>query len=254
MLHDSARLGAMLLPGICFTSASYSASCTMNGVCWMLSAGSSQAGTSVVCTAQVIWPAGASACAGWHARAAISARANEVANRVTVVSLFLEPHILVRRRIRIAADQAEPGVLHPGPDAAQDGRLPERREHGLLVHELLDAVERRLAPLAIELPGLLAKESVDIGIAPVDVHAAGRHEGLDAGGGVAEQRAVGVHEVLEFLFGKRFHEGGPLERSDLQAETNAAQIVDDGLGARERHVAVEVTGVEAARIAGLGQQ
>ena len=31
----------------------------MNGVCWMFSAGSNQVGTSVVCTAQVIWPSGA---------------------------------------------------------------------------------------------------------------------------------------------------------------------------------------------------
>src|SRR5262245_40065692 len=254
MLHDSARLGAMLLPGICFTSASYSASCTMNGVCWMLSAGSSQAGTSVVCTAQVIWPAGASACAGAHARAAISARANEVANRVTVVSLFLEPHVFVRGRIRIAGDQTEAGVLHPGPDAAQDARLPERREHRLLVHELLDAVERPLAPLAIQLPGLVAKEPVDVGVAPVDVHAARRDEGLDAGGGVAEYRAAGVHEVLEFLLGERLHEGRPLEGPQLQPEADGAQVVDDGLGARERQIGVEIAGVEPVRVSRLGEQ
>ena len=53
-LHDSARLGAMLFPGIGFTRASCVAIWTMNGVPWMLSAGSNQVGTSVVCTAQVI--------------------------------------------------------------------------------------------------------------------------------------------------------------------------------------------------------
>src|SRR6266446_4949047 len=61
MLHDSARLGAMLLPGIGLTSASWVAESTMNGVPWMVSAGSNQVGTSVVCTAHVIWPSGAAA-------------------------------------------------------------------------------------------------------------------------------------------------------------------------------------------------
>ena len=51
----------MLFPGIGFTRASCVAIWIMNGVPWILSAGSSQAGTSVVCTAQVICPDGASA-------------------------------------------------------------------------------------------------------------------------------------------------------------------------------------------------
>src|SRR4029453_12769126 len=141
MLHDSARRGALLLPGMGFTSASCSASCTMNGVCWMLSAGSSQAGTSVVCTPQVIVPLGASALAGAHATMTSSVRAaNSVTSRITIVSLSLEPQLFVRRRIRIAADQAEPRLLPPGPDTGQDGRLPERRKHHLLVNQLLDAV------------------------------------------------------------------------------------------------------------------
>src|SRR5262245_18317807 len=122
----------MLLPGIGFTSASCSASWTMNGVSWMFSAGSNQAGTSVMCTPQVICPLGVSARAGTHETPRISARvANSVASRVTVVSLSLEPYVLVRRGIRIAADEAEPGILHPRPEAAQDGRLPERRDHRL---------------------------------------------------------------------------------------------------------------------------
>jgi len=44
----------MLFPGIGFTSASCVAMRTMNGVPWMVSAGSNQDGTRVVCTAQVI--------------------------------------------------------------------------------------------------------------------------------------------------------------------------------------------------------
>src|SRR5262245_25694298 len=146
----------MLLPGICFTSASCVAIWIMNGVAWIFSAGSNQAGTSVVCTPQVIVPLGASACAGAHATMSINARTtSSVASRVTTISLSLEPQLFVRRRVRITADQAQPGLFHSGPDTGQDSRLPERREHRLLVGELLDAVQRRLAPLAVELGTLL---------------------------------------------------------------------------------------------------
>src|SRR5258705_5172579 len=72
MLQDSAREGAMLLPGMGLTSASWVADRTMNGVPWMLSAGSNHVGTSVVWTAQVICPSGA-ASAGAVATSAVSA-------------------------------------------------------------------------------------------------------------------------------------------------------------------------------------
>jgi hypothetical protein len=48
MLHDSARLGAMLLPGIGFTIASWSAYRNMNGVMSPgVSAGSKSVGAKV---------------------------------------------------------------------------------------------------------------------------------------------------------------------------------------------------------------
>src|SRR5215831_15674811 len=191
----------------------------MNGVAWIFSAGSNQAGTRVVCTPQVIVPLGASALAGALATMTSSVRAaNRVTSRITIVSLSLEPQLFVRRRVWIAADQAEPRLLNPGPHTGQDGRLPERRKHHLLMNQLLDAVQCHLAPFAVELGALLAKEPVDVGVASVNVHAARGHEGFDAGGGVAEHRAVGVHEVLEFLLGEGLHERGPLERPDLHAE------------------------------------
>src|SRR2546428_2998314 len=63
-------------------------------------------------------------------------------------------------------DQAEARFRHPRPVAVEEGRLHERREHGLVVHELLDAMEHRLAPAAIELAELVLEEAVDVGIAP----------------------------------------------------------------------------------------
>src|SRR5262249_60489010 len=62
IVHDSARLGAMCLPGIGFSMASWSAYRTMKGVMSPgVSAGSNKVGARVKWSAQVIWPAGASA-------------------------------------------------------------------------------------------------------------------------------------------------------------------------------------------------
>src|SRR2546422_1848842 len=113
VLHDSARLGAMLLPGIGFTRASCVASWTMNGVCWMFSAGSNQAGTRVVCTAHVIWPSGAAA-PGATPTAEIT-RTRTAAKRpwtgLTMARPFLfrfQLHVLVRRGERIARNDPDP--------------------------------------------------------------------------------------------------------------------------------------------------
>ena len=60
--HDSARLGVFSPPGIGFTSASWMAYSTMNGVMnASVSLGSSQRVASVTWTPQVIVPSGAAA-------------------------------------------------------------------------------------------------------------------------------------------------------------------------------------------------
>src|SRR6266849_3361284 len=83
-LHDSARLGAMLLPGIGFTRPSWSAYMTMNGVTIIVSAGSKYVGTSVVCTPQVTCPSGAAARpSGAAARPSGAAPGDAAATRTT---------------------------------------------------------------------------------------------------------------------------------------------------------------------------
>src|SRR5262249_31770124 len=94
-------------------------------------------------------------------------------------SLSLEPYVLVRSGERIAGDQPETRLLPSRPVAAHQAHLHDRRDHRLLVHELLDTVQRRLAPLLVELGALLAEEPVDVRVAAVHVRAAGRDEGLD---------------------------------------------------------------------------
>ena len=49
--------------------------------------------------------------------------------------------------------------------------LPDRREHGLLVHQFLDPFENRLALLLVDFDALLAEKSVDVRVASLDIEA-----------------------------------------------------------------------------------
>src|SRR5262245_51026126 len=93
-------------------------------------------------------------------------------------SAALQLEILVGRGERPAGDEAEAGLCHARALGVDEAQLPDRRVHDLVVHHLLDALQRRLAPLAVELAGLLTKEPVDVGIAAVDVRPARHHEVL----------------------------------------------------------------------------
>ena len=50
-------------------------------------------------------------------------------------------------------------LADPRPDPGQEGRH-DGREHGTIVHELLDPVEERLAPLPVHLDRLVAEERI----------------------------------------------------------------------------------------------
>src|SRR2546430_12174912 len=80
-----------------------------------------------------------------------------------------ERQVLVRRRVRVAGNAAEPGLLGPRSDAVQECELPDRDEHDALVDELLDPVQEGLALLPVELRPLLPEEPVDVRVAAVDV-------------------------------------------------------------------------------------
>src|SRR5437899_3892430 len=112
----------------------------------------------------------------------------------------LEPDLLVRVRKRVAGDEAERRLLEARPVAAQEGGLEERCEHGALVHELLDAVQHRLALLRIELDRLLAEQPVDGRIAALGPGAPGDCGGLCAGCRVDGRCPARAHELLEALF------------------------------------------------------
>src|SRR5262245_6824217 len=64
--------------------------------------------------------------------------------------LFLESHVLVRGGEGVAGDQPEARLLHSRPVAAHQADLEDGRDHRLLVDQLLDALQHRLAPLLVE--------------------------------------------------------------------------------------------------------
>ena len=71
--------------------------------------------------------------------------------------LARQRHVLVWRRVGVTLDQAEPRLLDPRTGAVDEGQLPDVREHGSLVHELLGLVQDRLPLLGVELKETVAQ-------------------------------------------------------------------------------------------------
>src|SRR5262245_65691351 len=92
-------------------------------------------------------------------------------------------------------------------------------------------------------------------MAAIDVRAAGGDEGLESRGRVAKGAAAALDDVPELLLAVGAEERRALERAQLRADADGLQVVLHGLREiRIRHVARVVTGVEAVRISGLGEQ
>src|SRR5215470_15374597 len=146
-----------------------------------VSAGSSQVGASVVCTPQVSCPCGSPARAAPTPNISASARTTKGRRRYLMsrlCSLTRQREVLVGTRIGVAGNEPEPRFLDPRADAAEERLLPYRRVNRALVHELLNLVQRRLAPCVIEFGRLRGEQRVDLGIAAVYVGAAPGDESL----------------------------------------------------------------------------
>src|SRR5262249_19199750 len=235
-----------------------------------VSAGSNHVGAIEMWAPQIISPAGASA--GAAARGVgpriKSARTNSDAKRprtclmeascpvVRWVLLFsFQSDVLIGRGECPARDETEPRFGHTGAMRVDEAELPDGSVHGLLEHELLDAMQGRLAALAIELAGLLAEEPPEVGVAAVAVRSAAHREHLEPRRRVPEGAADAVGQILQLLFLIRLEEGGALEWTELHADADRLQIAHERLAHRRgRGLAPEISGVEAVGIAGLGQQ
>src|SRR5437660_11454829 len=79
--------------------------------------------------------------------------------------------------------------------------FPDRREHRLLVNELLEAPQGRAPPLGVHLRRLFSEDSVEVVIGAVDIGPARVHEGLNARGRSAEGAAGAMDGALRLLHG-----------------------------------------------------
>src|SRR5439155_3232995 len=82
-------------------------------------------------------------------------------------SLSFEPELLVRCRRRHVGDEPNGRLRDAGAERADAGLLPQWRVHDLLVNELLDPVEDRLALAAVHFARDLSHQPFDVGISPV---------------------------------------------------------------------------------------
>src|SRR5262252_1698639 len=122
------------------------------------------------------------------------------------------------------------------------------------MHELLDALQGGFASLPVHFGGLFPEEPIDVGIAPVDVGAAGGDEVLNPYRRVTEGATAGVEEIPKLLLGESLDERRPLELAKFSSDADGRQVVDDEFGTGEGGVAEEFAGVESVRIARRCQQ
>jgi len=106
-----------------------------------------------------------------------------------------------------------------------------------------------------ELAGLRTHQLVDVGIAAVRIGRAADDEALHARRHVAVGAAGAVAEAADLPVAPRREKGCALHRAEPGADPHRLQIPDDRLADGEvRRPHRELAGVEAARIAGLGQE
>src|SRR5581483_4823562 len=152
-------------------------------------------------------------------------------------------------------DQHERRLLDARPDATRPHVLEDRRDADALVHQPLDLVEQQLALAAIELVRLLLVERVDVRVAAVGIGAVARNDLRHARGGVAIQRARAHADAAQLLRRDRREERRALHGPHPDADAHGAEVADDRLAEREvRRQLIELTRIEAVRIAGLGQE
>src|SRR5262245_166393 len=112
----------------------------------------------------------------------VSARAQRAAR---MRSGTLHPHVLERAGVGEALDQVDARLVHARTDAPDERQLVDRHVDDLVVQDLLDLVQERLAPLRVGLARLPLEEVLYLGQDARGVDAALRDVGLEPGRRVA---------------------------------------------------------------------
>src|SRR5205807_3829720 len=141
-------------------------------------------------------------------------------------SLSFEPELLVWRRRRHVGDEPNRRLRDAGPERADAGLLPQWRVHDLLVNELLDPVEDRLALAAVHFARELSHQPFDVGIGPVREGTGRRHVGVEPGRRVPEGGAAALDDGPEPFVLVLLDEGRALQWTDGRADARRAEVVD----------------------------
>src|ERR1051325_1206880 len=155
--------------------------------------------------------------------------------------LWLDREVLERRGVSKTGDLTKPGLADPRANPVQKTELPDRRIDRFLVNELLHLGQHRCAFFVIEFVRLLGIGRVDIGIAAIGEGAILDDKRGEPRRGVAKGAARTLDNALRvFLAGISGEEAGPLDRFELGANSDLAEIVDRDLGhVRGRAIAIE---------------
>src|SRR5439155_529615 len=99
--------------------------------------------------------------AGWSTRCCATGRA-PICGPPSGSAARLQLQILVGRRVGKALDVVDARFLDPRPDAPEERELVDRHVQSLVVHDLLDLVQHRLALLPVQLARLPLVEILDL--------------------------------------------------------------------------------------------
>src|SRR5215831_9046997 len=170
-------------------------------------------------------------------------------------SLEFQFHVLIGCREWVARDVTDRRVGHSWPHAVQVTDLPDGREDGLLMHELLDTFEDCPAPLRVQFGSLLTEERVDIGITAVDKRTAGSHERLDPCSGIAKGASAPLDKIPVLLVRVPLGKCRPLKGSECCADADCSEVSEHALPeAGEPGIREVFAGLEAVRVSGLVQE
>src|SRR5439155_15381852 len=173
----------------------------------------------------------------------------------SAVSGSLQLQILVRRRIRVAPDQTDTRLLEPWTDAPGERQLVDRDVRHPIVEDLLDLVDQGLALLHVDLARLTLEQILYLGNDARAVDAVLADVRFEPHRRVAACPGDADDHALELLLAPRRGEGGPLHGPDTRLDADGLKVGRERLAHRGvGRPRVEVAGVEAAGIAGFGQE
>src|SRR6266545_4032723 len=167
----------------------------------------------------------------------------------------LQFHVLQRPRVREAADQIDARLLHARADAPDERQLVDRDVGHPIVEDLLDLVQQGLALLHVQLAHLALEEILDLGDDAGRVGAALADVRLEPRGRIAAGAGDADDGVLELAVAPGRGQGRALHGPDLRSNPDGLEVPGQSLAHRDiGRPRVEIAGVEAARIARVGEE